>query len=340
MRGLRWSVIALVATLTACGGGGDDPDAPATIDGGPDARVVFDNLSETGLCADPACTTILPEVHAYQPRWELWADTATKRRWIYIPAGSQIDTSNMDYWVFPQGTKLWKEFSRDGTRVETRLIQKIGPTDDDWYFTPYIWNAAQDSAVSTPEGMNDANGTSHDVPTRPQCKLCHEAEDGRVLGFGAIQLDFAGAAGDLDLDDVIAMGWLSVPPPGTASPRFPIPGAPGEQAALGYFHANCGHCHNPTSSTFRDITNIDLRLQVGLLATAGGTPAYTSTINIPGSPPVNGATVRVQPHSLTGSILYQRFSSTEVSVRMPKLGTEMIDPTGDATISAWINALP
>src|SRR5262249_14984415 len=126
-------------------------DAPVdvAVDAMPDAYNPAEppNLLLTGLCLDPRCTQISPEVTEYVPRFPLWADTATKRRWIYIPPGSQIDTTDMNHWRFPIGTKLWKEFTRDGVRVETRYIVKIGPGDllADWFYIAYQWNADEDA---------------------------------------------------------------------------------------------------------------------------------------------------------------------------------------------------
>jgi len=336
-------VIALAA-LAVVAGCGDNrevpPDGPvdAAADAPPDADPLA-TLAGTGLCLDPACTQISPDAREYEPRFTLYADGATKRRWLYLPPGTRIDNANMDHWSFPVGTKIWKEFSRDGIRVETRLIQKLGPLSDDWFFAPYIWNAAQDSAIATPQGQDDANGTPHDVPTRAECKQCHDRSTGDVLGFSAIQLDRDAAAGEIDLDDLIAMDLLTDPPAG-ATPHFPVPGNPDEQAVLGYMHANCGHCHNPTSDVFRDITDIDLRMQVGLLASVDVTPAWTSTINVDAVPDVEGATLRVHPQNLDDSVLYKRFMSANLSVHMPKLGTEMIDPAGQGFIETWINGLP
>src|SRR5262245_7866666 len=66
-------------------------------------------LSETGLFADIGRETLAPGVVAYAPRFQLWSDGAEKRRWLWLPPGTRIDTSDMDSWVFPVGTKLWKE---------------------------------------------------------------------------------------------------------------------------------------------------------------------------------------------------------------------------------------
>ena len=66
----------------------------------------------------------------YTPVYPLWADGLVKRRWLDLPAGKKIDTSDMDHWSFPVGTRFWKEFATpSGTVLETRLIEKIGAYD-------------------------------------------------------------------------------------------------------------------------------------------------------------------------------------------------------------------
>jgi len=80
-----------------------------------------EHLGQTGLYADRALTTPARDVLAYTPQYPLWSDRATKRRWIRLPRGTAIDARDPDAWVFPVGTKIWKEFSRDRRR-ETRLI--------------------------------------------------------------------------------------------------------------------------------------------------------------------------------------------------------------------------
>ena len=122
-------VALALCVLAACGDSHKaKPDAPvdvADVDVPVDANPL-DDLLGTGLCADKACTTINSGIMAYTPQYALWADAASKRRWIYLPPGTKIDTSDMDHWVFPMGTKIWKEFTRGGTRVETRYIAKVG----------------------------------------------------------------------------------------------------------------------------------------------------------------------------------------------------------------------
>src|SRR5262249_50301413 len=109
MRGLL--VVGLLAVMACDGSAGPPADG---------AR----RLSQMGLYRDIATRTIADGVAEFEPAYSLWSDGATKRRWIALPPGAQIDTSDMDHWVFPVGTKLFKEFSVAGKRVETRLIER------------------------------------------------------------------------------------------------------------------------------------------------------------------------------------------------------------------------
>src|SRR6187401_1831200 len=92
-------------------------------------------LRLTGLYASQAGELIAPDVRSYRPRFELWSDGASKRRWLWLPPGAQIDASDMDAWQFPIGTKFWKEFARDEVRVETRLLQR---QPDGWIGVAYL----------------------------------------------------------------------------------------------------------------------------------------------------------------------------------------------------------
>ncbi len=352
-------------TLIACGDdsgsdGTDTDDTPAidapgddgtTIDAdidapGPDANPRA-TLQGTGLCDDDACMVINANAREYTPRFPLWSDTAEKRRWIMLPPGTTIDTSDADFWKFPLGTKLWKEFTRDGVRVETRYMEKIQADDElsgAWFFATYVWNSTQDMAVETRDGVTDANGTLHDVPTRANCRECHDAlHPTRVLGIGAIQMDFDAPGTGLDLDQLVLENLLSVPPPGSTTPHYPLPGTAVDQAALGYMHANCGHCHNPTSSNFGH-TQVQLRLTTGNLDTLQDTVVYGSTVGITsnltymedGTP----FTIIVDPGSPDTSSLIRRMTSTQAARRMPYRGSEMPDETGGiAELRAWVESL-
>ncbi|MBS1122399.1 MAG: hypothetical protein H6Q90_4627 [Deltaproteobacteria bacterium] len=346
-------VVAMLGLCAACGDGRTatpPQDAPAIdaelVDVGPDANPLA-SLDGTGLCADAACTQINSTALEYEPRFALWSDGATKRRWIELPAGTKIDTTDMNRWVFPVGTKLWKEFTRDGIRVETRFITKLLADDDApgaWFFVAYAWNATQDAAVAVSTGQQNVNGTTHDIPSRANCKECHDSlRPSRVLGFQAIQLDAAAPSGKLDLDDLIAMNLLTAAPAGAASPHFALPGTAVEQAALGYMHGNCGHCHNATSPV-HDTTPIETLLDTTKLATVATTPSFVSMVDQTAAVPFNDENGVLRDKIIISgdpdnSGLIVRMN-TSIGIRhMPKLGSEVVDPDGQTALRAWITGL-
>jgi hypothetical protein len=222
---------------------------------------------------------------------------------------------------------------------------KLHPDDAPapWFYATYQWNATQDDTTLVTMGVQNANGTPHDIPSRFDCQGCHERlVPTRVLGIGAIQLDYAAPANLMDLDDLIAGGKLSTAVPGAASPHFALPGNDVDQAALGYLHANCGHCHNP-SSDVKDSTPIDLRLRVGMLATVQTTPTYTTTVGVDAAIPYFEGTINFTKVIIAGdpthSALIGRMNSTQGIRFMPNLGVEEIDPAGQTALVAWINPL-
>ena len=127
--------------------------------------------------------------HRFSPQYPLWSDGAAKSRWLHIPKGRFIDGSDPDEWKFPVGTKLWKEFAF-GARAETRFIER---TRSGWQFATYIWNDDESDAVLAPEGgikqsVPIQDGIRHAIPSRVDCRVCHEAGPVRVLGVTALQL--------------------------------------------------------------------------------------------------------------------------------------------------------
>src|SRR5581483_5548075 len=133
----------------------------------------YTKLSETGLYADIAARTTAAGVTSFVPNNVLWADGADKQRWIRLPPGTQVDTSNMDHWVFPIATKVWKEFSIGGVLLETRLIERYGTGPQDFWMGAFVWSADQSDATFAESGQSDINGTQHDAPAQRLCTNCH-----------------------------------------------------------------------------------------------------------------------------------------------------------------------
>jgi uncharacterized membrane protein len=299
----------------------------------PDAtrlRELPQRLSETGLFAPGQTERLADGMREFKPQFELWSDGAVKRRWLSLPAGEPIDTSNMDNWVFPTGTQLWKEFVVDGVRVETRLLRKVGAGAEDWVAQAYVWAPDGSDAVATPSGKNDVLGTAHDVPAAGECMACHGGRKSFVLGFSALQLAYDAPPDQLDLDALIAERRITRAP--AVSPS--VPGDSTARAALGYLHANCGHCHNqdrPAASASRcyDPDNeLDFWLKTSELTTVARTAAYRS-----------GRGVAFEPGQPQSSRMIELMSERGFLKQMPPLGTEHVDARGLAVVKRWIAEL-
>ena len=126
--------------------------AAAGQETGAQAPVAPRFLSQTGLYADVAILKIDSRNRTFSPQYPLWNDSATKRRWVRLPAGSSINVADLARWELPVGTKFWKEFSVNGKKVETRLLWRTGK--DNWVVASYIWNAAQtDAELASASGL-------------------------------------------------------------------------------------------------------------------------------------------------------------------------------------------
>lgn len=279
-------------------------------------------LSKTGIDG--------PNVREFRPRFELWSDAARKRRFIALPAGEQIDTSDMDNWRFPVGTKLWKEFEVDGVRVETRLLQKTGAGAEDWLTQAYVWAADGADAIAAPSGKTDALGTAHDVPASGECLACHGGRKSFVLGFSAVQLAYDAEPGLVDLDNLVRERLVTRDAPSSIA----LPGDATAQAALGYVHANCAHCHNqdrPAAAAGRcyDPDNgLDFWLKTSELASVSDTATYRS-----------GRGKAFEPGAPDDSRMVELMSTRGFLKQMPPLGTERVDDRAVAVVRSWIAGL-
>lgn len=280
-------------------------------------------LSQTGLYSDTAGRVLAADVQQFSPAYPLWSDAAGKLRWISLPPGAQIDSSDMDVWKLPVGTKLWKEFEQSGHVIETRYMAKYGPTERDWLFIAYHWNEDQTDALPVPEGVVNADGSQHDIPSVVTCKQCHNAQPMAALGFSALQLSHAGPG--LTLDELSASGRMTTPPAGPLA----IPGDLVSVQALGYLHGNCGGCHNDRAAQNFGVTETKIvfwqsALQLGSLEQ---TSTYVNLVTKTG-----GDLTRLE-HGLN------RMKMRDSVGQMPPLGTKVIDAHGVSLVESWLSQL-
>jgi hypothetical protein len=287
---------------------------------------------------------------AFAPQYPLWSDGLAKKRWVFLPAATTIDSSGSE-WTFATGTKFWKEFSRDGRRVETRLLWKA--SDNGWLFGSYVWNAEGSKATLAPEqgAVTDVDvtpGRPHIIPSRTDCLACHGTERTGPLGFNALQLSTdrdpnaihgeALSAAMLTLRDLVGerrlhparAEWLSDPPRIRST-------NPVTRSALGYLVGNCAHCHNGRG----EIAALGPTLRVAELLQDGDAVAraligQATRWQMPRA--ADGTTVLVHPGSPDASALLVRMRSRSPSSQMPPLGTVVRDQAAVDALTRWIAA--
>lgn len=356
---VSFAVAAVVGLIGRCSDWPVDPHhpwpghqpPPAADD---DAGVEDDrscNSEKLGLYVDPYCKHLVHGVVPYAPSYELWADGADKQRYIFLPEGKTIDTTNPDRWNFPKGTRLYKTFSQNGVKLETRVFEKTAEPAaiGSWTLQAYAWREDQRFLDPVPdEGQSNLLKTDHDVPKKDECVRCHRRAGADIVnGFEAIQLNHAGRG--WTLERLITQGRLvngtSGAPANVTVDNAVVPGDPIARAALGYLHANCGNCHADSISSPPKTKALDLSLHVGNTALADA-PAYKAAaacarltnwkgpaqylfIIEPGSAATSGVIGRMEARADMG------FSPDQ----MPPIASEKPDETGIDHVSAWIDRL-
>jgi hypothetical protein len=304
-------------------------------------------LRETGLYSHWAELEVDANHIAFSPQYPLWTDGAKKRRWLSLPPGTAVDASDPDNWVFPVGTRIWKEFAFDDRRVETRYMELL---PEGWLYAAYAWNSEGSEAELVSErGRRSAyrlgRGRSHTIPSVNDCKACHRGGGSEVLGFSTLQLSPARDPGALhidaptarstDLASLVANGFLTGLPSSILqrAPRIAARTAT-ERAALGYLHGNCGHCHNDQGS----LRNIELFLRHR--SDAPDPPGLASTIGHPirkAAPSQSpDARLRVVPGDPGRSALLERVGSRYPALQMPPLGTVLVDEQAVSLLRLWV----
>jgi hypothetical protein len=319
---------------------GSAGDGGCPTDGG-----IPDDLACTGLYSDWATKAISPDAVPYTPALVFWSDGAVKSRWIYLPPGGVIDTSDMDNWVFPVGTKIWKQFALAGQIVETRLIWKASSSG--WTYLDYLWSADGTMATRFDDGETNVNGTTYEIPSTLVCSQCHGGRTDAVLGIDLLGTGLAGAQG-VTLGGLADGGRLSKSPPQTTV-VIPEDSTNKAAAALGWLHINCGAaCHNTNGKA--TATQLYMKLLASQLQSAEGGPGtvsgldtYTTAVNVQGKVLPGGMPyMRIAPgdaaHSLVPLFALSRDGSGGF-LPMPPIVSHVPDTDGEAPVSAWINAL-
>ena len=193
-RWLSGALLALVLLAAACR---DQPEPvpEPEFEGSDWIRRPTENLpprlSQIGAFVDLREEQPDDGVHPYEVRYPRYADDHATRRWVFLPIGTTIDSSDPDTWFFPAGALLLKTFYASASSgsgalpIETRVIYR-GPSE--WKAGSYRWEESGQEAVLV-DGRADielsleGSVNSYTIPKTLSCQSCHQHADGWALGF-------------------------------------------------------------------------------------------------------------------------------------------------------------
>jgi hypothetical protein len=293
-----------------------------------DPNALPERLSATG-CVDPLDPSQPGEALVpFSVASPLWSDGAVKERYVALPDGAALTVGADGDLSLPDGGVLAKWFHVDGELVEVRLIGRAG---DSYATASWRWDAALGDGVLAPDGaVVEVGDLSWEIPSRYACSSCHTSAAGTSLGLelAQIQEDLAYPSG-VTASQVATLehiGFLTstvdveplVDPHGDADL---------DARARSYLHTNCSGCHRPGGGT---PFPMDLRATTALADTQACDVAPAQSFGIEDAR-------RIAPGASDRSTVHHRMVTPDV--RMPYLGTAVVDQDGAAVVAAWIDGL-
>ncbi len=307
-------------------------------------------LAATGAFSDLATLTPNPGIIPYKINVPFWSDDTIKSRWFSIPdTNLTMDFENTAHWAFPASTVWIKHFEIDmeqgnpstRRRLETRFLVK---TDDNVYGATYRWTGPTAADLVPEEGMTEnlqrtiaGSPVSQQwtYPSRGSCLSCHTPEGGHALGFSTVQLNCDQVYGSETENQINALrdsGYFGNPasvPPVRSLPWL----APAddtttsiEHRARSWLHANCSQCHHGSG-----IANWDARISTNL----SEADILDALLNDSKGDAANRV---IAPGDTDHSMILTRIA-TRGSGQMPPIATSVVDDSGVALVTNWINEL-
>lgn len=273
-----------------------------------------------GNVGDPlSATTFADGGISFDVRFPLWSNGADKDRMIQVPTGTKIDVSQPNHWVYPVGTKIWKTFSMDRVRIETRLLTK---TDDGWVAGVYLYDG--DEAYLTDGRRQELHLTNgmYTVPSQATCAFCHAADgdDEWPIGPEPFQLGDPG----LGRFRPIMEGGV---------PEVPTVTGDDFRGIRGVLHGNCAFCHSPGA-----LASMISEVQLDFRYDADGLTAINERVNYydgltPYGPPTEYLII---PGDTDSSVMLDILENTD----MPPAAVWRPDNDLIDGLTAWIDGMP
>ena len=319
-------------------------------------------LSETGLFKSLREMQPADGVVAYDVKSERWTDGFRAQRFVAIPGNGSIQLGDgQQPATYPDGTVFVKHLVRPASAggtgraipAETQLLHY---ENGRWQPYTYAWNnlvqgdepydavlvdraGADRQVVYGLDPRQQLQSQSWHFNAENECRLCHNAASGYVLGFNSHQLEGAvQRSATQHVSDQLAT--LAAEKTITAAARIakddparlvdPTDTTQSlDDRARSYLHANCSACHHPGGNA---IVSFYLRRELPFdkLNTNKGTGIGTfgmrnAKLIVPGDP--------------YRSVLFYRMSKLGYG-RMPYIGSRVVDSQGIALIEQWIRNLP
>lgn len=299
------------------------------------------------------------DVIPYEPASSLFSDYAHKKRFVWLPKGTQATyNGNDNVYEFPVGTALLKTFYFDNAApnnttkiIETRLLIR---RSDGWQAYDYVWNDDQTEATLETSGNGifvpvtwTENGISktieYKVPSYTDCITCHKLNPTHATG-GEKTIPIGPKPQNLNTNfnyDGTSMNqitkWKSlgiIPADSPAATSSTVDWSDTSKSlelrARSYIDINCAHCHRDgghcdyTAPRF-NFSNTDWST-LGLCMT----PLFV----------VQDGPFVINGGNAERSEMFLRMNSSEQNLMMPIIGRTVIHEEGVELIKQWINSLP
>jgi uncharacterized repeat protein (TIGR03806 family) len=346
----------LTALYISCSDQGDEyiPVSPVTVDL---TLVPYPKLSdykffEGDMKDQVPSLNVIP----YEPASGLFTDYASKKRFIWMPQGTNAtyvaDDKILD---FPVGTALIKTFYYTTIQpgnvtkiIETRLMIRKA---DKWHFYEYLWNDDQTDAdlvsgvdfttgssknITFTKPSGEIITTDYRIPSDTECFACHKINEIptpiAVKPQNLNHLHNYGSTSKNILQKLVDQGYLDSYPSNIVSTvDYHDTSQPLDLRLRSYLDANCAHCHQDQARCYyRPIrlsfskTNIDSNIGICLYA----------------DEPISATLQKViAPGNYNKSIMNYRLSSNDESERMPLLGRTIVHDEGVALLREYISSL-
>jgi len=271
-------------------------------------------------------------VELYELSSHLFVDYAEKHRMIKLPAGTKMIFKGDGLPDFPDGTILVKTFYyykdkrnlSDGKNIiETRLLIK---KQSKWVVGTYKWNTQQTEAslITTGTDVNaawiDADGKEKKIffhiPSNAECSECHESNKADIpIGTKLRNMNFDVSRNGATINQIKHfqnIGWINSVDiaaihslPNWENPEYSL-----DKRARAYLDMNCAHCHNSKGSAADNKLVFEYEI------------------------PFDSTSIFLKKDKIL-----KRMQSVEEDMRMPKIGTTVIDADGFELIKKYVNSL-